>query len=195
LLSEAYATDLQGSDLARYWRSSRGSAGELIFENGNGRLVDVGERVLARDGNDVEIRGLLDVVRAKGWETVEFTGEDALKWRAMEAAIRRGISVHADGVDQRLLVDAEAGFAEERRLATPAKVGIGNRYIGPIEAIFGDVVLRVEGGELVAHDRASFGEERADDLELAIGKEMAISRGSVGRRSIRRLGSEYGIEL
>jgi hypothetical protein len=119
--------------------------------------------------------GLLAVVRAKGWETVEFTGEDAFKRRAMAAAIRRGISVHADGGDRRLLAGAEAGSAEERRLAIPAKVGIGNRYVGPIEAVVGDIVLqRVDGGELVAHDRASFGEDRADDLEIAIGKEMAI---------------------
>lgn len=176
LLSEAYATDLVGSDLARYWRISRGGAGELVFENAGGLLVDVGERVVARDGNEVEIRGLLDVAQAKGWEAIEFTGDDDFKRRAMAAAVRREITVFAEGEDRRLFERVEGEFREaRRRSAKPAQTGIGNRYAGVIEAIDGDVVLqRIDDGELVAHDRTSFDDDRADELEHALGLKMEI---------------------
>jgi len=52
------------------------------------------------------------------------------------------------------------------RVATPA---IGSRYAGIIEAIDDRCVYqRIANGELISHERASFGEDRADELELAI---------------------------
>lgn len=106
VLSEAYARDLQGSRLARFWRIERTRAG-LAFENARGRFEDQGSAIVAREGNEAEIRGMLDLAGVKGWRELTFTGSDAFKREAMAAALERGFTVRADGRDAELLREAE----------------------------------------------------------------------------------------
>ena len=106
VLSEAYARDLQGSQLARFWRIERTHAG-LAFENARGRFEDRGSEIVARQGNEAEIRGMLDLAEVKGWRELTFTGSDAFKRQAMEAALERGFAIRADGRDAELLREAE----------------------------------------------------------------------------------------
>jgi hypothetical protein len=98
---------MRGTALARFWRIERTRDG-LAFENARGRFVDRGERVVARDGNDVEVRGMLDVAAAKGWTELTFTGEEAFKRRGMAAALERGFAVRAEGRDAELLREVAA---------------------------------------------------------------------------------------
>jgi len=161
-------------DLAQFWRIDvDASQGGIVFENNRGWLIDVGERVVAREGNDVELGAMLEIARVKGWESVEFTGDDGFKRRAMRAALRRGLSVHAEGDDRKIL-EAEFAWEQRRREARPAGDQIGSRHIGVIEAIDEGRVYQRVGGELLSHKREVFGEDRADELELAIGQEMEI---------------------
>jgi hypothetical protein len=101
-LSAVYERDMQGTALAQFWRIERTAEG-LAFENARGRFVDRGERVVARDGNEAEVRGMLDVAAAKGWADLTFTGADEFKRRGMAAALERGFSVRAEGRDAELL--------------------------------------------------------------------------------------------
>lgn len=102
VLSEAYAREMQGSRLARFWRIERTARG-LAFENARGWFEDQGERVVARDGNDLEIRGMLDVAAAKGWSELTFSGSDGFKRRAMAEALDRGFTIATRGRDAKLL--------------------------------------------------------------------------------------------
>ena len=106
VLSEAYARDLQGSQLARFWRIERTQAG-LTFENARGRFEDRGSEIIARQGNEAEIRGMLDLAEVKGWQELTFTGSDEFKRQAMEASLERGFTVRAEGRDAELLREAE----------------------------------------------------------------------------------------
>ena len=93
---------MRGTALARFWRIERTREG-LAFENARGQFVDLGAHVLTRDGNDAELRGILDVAAAKGWTELTFTGEDAFKLRGMAAALERGFEIRALGRDADLL--------------------------------------------------------------------------------------------
>ncbi|MGC8486427.1 MAG: LPD7 domain-containing protein, partial [Candidatus Baltobacteraceae bacterium] len=64
--------------------------------------------IVARQGNEVEIRGMLDLAEVKGWEELTFTGSEAFKQQAMAAALDRGLRVRAEGRDAELLREAEA---------------------------------------------------------------------------------------
>ncbi len=106
MLSGAYAREMQGSRLARFWRIERTTRG-LAFENARGWFEDQGERVIARDGNDLEIRGMLDVAAAKGWSELTLTGSNNFKRRAMAEALDRGFTIAAKGRDAKLLRSVE----------------------------------------------------------------------------------------
>jgi hypothetical protein len=117
LLSEVYEREVRGSRLARYWRIARIRQG-LVFENARGRFEDRGARMVARTGNDLEIRGMLDLAELKVWRELVFTGTEQFKREGMAAALDRGFTVRADGRDVELLRDAERArerhFARER---------------------------------------------------------------------------------
>ncbi len=117
VLSEAYARDLQGSQLARFWRIERTQAG-LAFENARGRFEDRGSAIVAREGNEAEIRGMLDLAEVKGWRELTFTGSDAFKREAMAAALERGFTVRTDGRDTDLLREAESLRDSNKRSIT-----------------------------------------------------------------------------
>jgi hypothetical protein len=119
-LSATYERDMRGTALARFWRIERTRDG-LAFENARGRFVDRGERVVARDGNDVEVRGMLDVAVAKGWAELTFTGEEAFKRRGMAAALERGFSVRAEGRDAELLREVAAEHDSNIRSKQPER--------------------------------------------------------------------------
>lgn len=113
VLSGAYAQDMRGSALARFWRIERTSYG-LAFENARGRFEDRGTLITARDGNDLEIRGMLDLAVVKGWTELCFTGSDAFKRQGMAAALERGFTIRVDDRDATLLRDVELSLARDQ---------------------------------------------------------------------------------
>lgn len=125
---------------------------------------------MARDGNDVELRAMLELVDVKGWDSVEFTGANDFKRRAMTMALRQWLVVHAEGRD-RVLLDAVVGEFDDvrRQSAVPAKTTIGNRTTGVIEAVDARFVYqRTADGALVSPERAAFVDDRVGQLERAI---------------------------
>ncbi len=102
LLSAMYEKEIRDSKLARYWRIERSSEG-LVFENARGRFEDRGELVVAKNGNALEIRGMLDVAELKGWNELTISGSEPFKRAAMATAIERGFAVRAEGRDADIL--------------------------------------------------------------------------------------------
>ncbi len=107
VLTEAYAREMEGSRLARFWRIERTQAG-LAFENARGRFEDRGSEIVARAGNAMEIRGMLDLAEVKGWQELTVSGSEAFKREAMAAALDRGLTIRAEGRDAELLREVEA---------------------------------------------------------------------------------------
>ncbi len=95
MLSSAYARDMQGSDLARYWRVSSVREG-IIFENAKGKFMDRGWLLVTHDGNSLEIRGMLQLAAAKGWTEIVVIGTEDFRDRATRAAIKEGFKIQAD---------------------------------------------------------------------------------------------------
>ncbi len=106
ILAAAYETDVRSSRLARYWRIERVADG-LRFENARGRFEDQGDVIVARDGNQLEIRGMLDVAELKGWRELVLTGSERFRQTAMAAAIERGFTIRAEGHDAEILRDIQ----------------------------------------------------------------------------------------
>jgi len=100
-LSGAYATEMAGTALARFWRLTETHDG-LVFENARGHFEDHGSMIVARTGNEVEIRAMLDLAAIKGWQSLRVTGTDNFKIRVMRAAANRGFTVEAKGRDAHL---------------------------------------------------------------------------------------------
>ena len=120
ILAAAYETDVRNSRLARYWRIERVADG-LRFENARGRFEDQGDIIVARDGNQLEIRGMLDVAELKGWRELVLDGSERFRQTAMAAAIERGFTIRAEGRDAEILRDIQQhvhdGPARERSSA------------------------------------------------------------------------------
>lgn len=113
-LSTHYASDLAGSDLARFWRV-RQERSSIIYENARGRFVDEGRSVTSRDENDLVIRGMLYAAKAHGWQTLEISGSDDFRRRAMRMALDRGFEIRAKARDVELLSEARAAHASAIR--------------------------------------------------------------------------------
>lgn len=95
LLSEAYEQSMAGSELARYWSIRRTRRG-LEFYNSAGRFIDRGDRLTALTGADLEIEAMLQVARAKGWTTLQISGNADFCRRAAERARNSGFAVTSD---------------------------------------------------------------------------------------------------
>lgn len=112
VLSEHYALNLDGSNLARFWRIERSSEG-LVFSNARGRFVDEGARITADRSNDLVIRGMLDAAEAHQWRELVISGDDDFKRRTMRAALDRGFDIRAQGRDEELLSDIRSAVRTE----------------------------------------------------------------------------------
>ncbi len=111
VLSEAYARDMAGSELAKFWRVERTPDG-LAFTNARGRFEDHGYLITARNGNDLEVRGMLDLAAVKGWTELHCTGSDDFKRKAMAAALHRGFVIEAHGRDAELLREIQGSRSQ-----------------------------------------------------------------------------------
>lgn len=107
VLSKRYAADLRGSALARFWRIEF-SHDALIFSNSRGRFIDEGWRISTKQGNAIELRGMLDAAAAHGWQELVVSGDYHFKRRAMAMALNRGFAVVAEGADLELLREMQA---------------------------------------------------------------------------------------
>ena len=116
VLSDHYAADLRGSNLARFWRIERRENG-LVFSNARGQFVDEGSRITAQHGNELEVRGMLEAAKAHGWSELVISGTDDFKRRAMRAGLEQGFSIKAIGRDLELLEEVQVAARDTRREA------------------------------------------------------------------------------
>jgi hypothetical protein len=133
VLTDAYARDMAGSRLARFWKVDRTSNG-LAFANARGEFQDHGHIIVTHNGNEIEIRGMLDVAQAKSWRELRVSGRDEFKRHAMTEALRRGFEIRAEGRDARILREVTADRDRSSHLE-PAQRRNGDNGLQHHEAI------------------------------------------------------------
>ncbi|HZW13912.1 MAG TPA: MobA/MobL family protein [Noviherbaspirillum sp.] len=109
--------------LARYWRMRRvPERQEMVFEQKDGRLVDMGAVIVAEHGHDAEVGAIIELIRLKGWQSVHFSGDDNFLLRAMTAALQQGIAVTARTAHERhMLEQAQRSFERAGIRAQPGQ--------------------------------------------------------------------------
>jgi hypothetical protein len=93
---------------------------EVSLRDG-GKLTDEGPRIRLGVGTDSEIGAMLDLARAKKWDSLSIRGNDQFVWRATIAALQDG-RVPADKIragkpeQEHVVADAKRRFAEGQKL-------------------------------------------------------------------------------
>lgn len=88
--------------LAQYWRIDREKPWRdavLTYRNARGVVRDKGGLIVADQGNSDEIDAMLELATLKSWRSIQFSGSENFKLRAMIATIRDGqleISVQSE---------------------------------------------------------------------------------------------------
>lgn len=103
------------SDLiATYWRMRVvKNRQEVIYEqkNAENRVVDQGNHITAKNGNESEIAIIIELAKIKKWPAIIFTGSEDFKARAIIAALKSGLDVNARNPDdEKLLEKIKSGF-------------------------------------------------------------------------------------
>jgi hypothetical protein len=115
VLSDKYLFNLQGHRLARFYRISRAGDG-LKFENARSMFVDRGAEITTSVGSDMDIRGMLDLARIKGWYELVVWGSNEFQRRAVEAALAQGFRVSGHDVERAARIETrrDASRVNER---------------------------------------------------------------------------------
>lgn len=77
--------------LAQFWRVDREPPkvdAILKYENANGTVRDRGSVMHAANGNDDEIECMIELAELKKWNSIQFTGSDDFKLRAMVKTLK-----------------------------------------------------------------------------------------------------------
>jgi len=100
VLTQAYG-DAVDKSLARWYRiEPRGDA--LVLTNTKATVTDHGDRVTAAAGNDREIKAMIALAKAKGWEKVSLTGAAEFQERAARAFVAAGFGLTDAQLEQRV---------------------------------------------------------------------------------------------
>ena len=79
--------------LAQYWRIDREEPRRdaiLTYRNARGVVRDKGGMVVAEQGNSDEIDAMLELATLKSWKSIQFSGTEDFKLRAMVATLKDG---------------------------------------------------------------------------------------------------------
>jgi hypothetical protein len=102
------------------WDISVKSSG-VMFERAGERIFDNGAAIIAQSGSAIEIQGMLDLAESKGWQSIQFSGDDDFKEQAMLAARERGLSVEIPEADLPIFEKVQAALNERAATQTLAK--------------------------------------------------------------------------
>jgi hypothetical protein len=124
VLTRAYNAEV-ADKLGRWYRIERGPEG-LTLSNRDSRIIDYGDRVTAKEGNDKEIEAMVLLAQAKGWQRVELTGSAEFQGRAARALVEAGIGLTDARQEQAardaIEADRRKAAREQEAMAAQAKV-------------------------------------------------------------------------
>lgn len=112
-----YGSQINGTDLARYWKMERGEDGLIRFRNRNGEIVDRGEALdvnSSRGGTARAAAAAVTIAKAKGWAIVTAAGSDEFKTEIFRAASAAGLAVEIDNDHDRQLQARALGQQSEQ---------------------------------------------------------------------------------
>lgn len=121
ILSEFYGQEIQRTSLSRWKiRKSKNSIEFQNWEDAGTKLVDTGGKIEAGSGNLVEIRGMIELAKVKGWKTVEWHGNDAFLLDAFRESLQAGVSVRlGDENQRRIWMEAKTDMERMERRQQP----------------------------------------------------------------------------
>nr|WP_256441973.1 LPD7 domain-containing protein [Acidithiobacillus ferriphilus] len=125
--------------------------GGLYLRLGKAEVIDQGPLILAKNGTG-DIPLMIDTAQAKGWESLEFTGDVRFQEQAAMAALRAGLKV----ADMNLARRAREAIAEQAKPVIepeykPSSVVVpGIRYI--VEETADHAPMRDKHGEIMLFD-------------------------------------------
>ena len=112
-----YSAEMAERDIYCRWMPEYGS---LYLKLGQAEVIDQGPLLLAKNG-DSDIPLLIATAKAKGWDTLEFTGPAEFQEKAAVAVLQAGLSVADTDLAQRAqaLIDAQEVVPPQPKGSTP----------------------------------------------------------------------------
>ena len=144
----AYSAEMAERDIYCRWMPEDGG---LYLRLGKAEVIDQGPLILAKNGTG-DIPLMIDTAQAKGWESLEFTGDVRFQEQAAMAALRAGLKV----ADMNLARRAREAIAEQAKPVIepeykPSSVVVpGIRYI--VEETADHAPMRDKHGEIMLFD-------------------------------------------
>jgi len=135
----AYSAEMADRDIYCRWMPEDGW---LYLRLGKAEVIDQGPLILAKNG-DGDIPLMIETAQAKGWESLEFTGDARFQEKAAMAALRAGLKVSNTDLARR----AREAIAEQ---ATSSEVVPGIRYM--VEETADHKPMRDKHGEIMLFD-------------------------------------------
>ena len=191
-----YSAEMAERDIYCRWMPEHGG---LYLRLGAAEVIDQGPLILAKNGTG-DIPLMMETAQAKGWASLEFTGDAAFQEQAAMAALRAGLNV-ADADLARRAADAlEAqdrqgklrALAETLRADVDTKMDLRKAYLAAgyaIEQREGKAVLVYPPGDL-PEARKVVTEARKDWNERA-DRISAQRERRVPKAQISAYGAEY----
>ncbi|MBE7567506.1 MobQ family relaxase [Acidithiobacillus sp. HP-11] len=144
----AYSAEMAERDIYCRWMPEDGG---LYLRLGKAEVIDQGPLILAKNGTG-DIPLMIDTAQAKGWESLEFTGDARFQEQAAMAALRAGLKV----ADMNLARRAREAIAEQAKPVIepeykPSSVVVpGIRYL--VEETADHAPMRDKHGEIMLFD-------------------------------------------
>ncbi|MHB1883205.1 MAG: LPD7 domain-containing protein, partial [Acidithiobacillus sp.] len=191
----AYSAEMAERDIYCRWMPEDGG---LYLRLGKAEVIDQGPLLLAKNGTG-DIPLMIETAQAKGWASLEFTGDAAFQEQAAMAALRAGLNV-ADADLARRAADALEvqdrqgklrALAETLRADVDTKMDVRKAYLAA-----GYVVEPREGGAVLVYPPGDLPEARKAVTEARKdwNERAGRSRAQPERREPKAQISAYGAE-
>ncbi|MBU2785892.1 MobA/MobL family protein [Acidithiobacillus ferriphilus] len=191
----AYSAEMAERDIYCRWMPEDGG---LYLRLGKAEVIDQGPLILAKNGTG-DIPLMIDTAQAKGWASLEFTGDAAFQEQAAMAALRAGLNVADADLARRAAEALEVqdrqgklrALAETLRADVDTKMDVRKAYLAA-----GYVVEPREGGAVLVYPPGDLPEARKAVTEARKdwNERAGRSRAQPERREPKAQISAYGAE-
>ena len=192
----AYSAEMAERDIYCRWMPEDGG---LYLRLGKAEVIDQGPLLLAKNGTG-DIPLMIETAQAKGWASLEFTGDAAFQEQAAMAALRAGLNVADADLARRAAEAIEVqdrqgklrALEETLRADVDTKMDVRKAYLAAgyvVEQREGKAVFVYPPGDL-PEARKAVTEARKDWNELA-GRSRAQPERREPKAQISAYGAEY----